>query len=128
MNFKTTSLPFLLVLSLMVTLTSCGKKFEKFDKKEKECSVCTTDVYEDFYNVDPELTQYIVEPITVDPTCECIVDGMVKYTRNGITVALVKYEIADCDKPVAYKVICVNGDCEDKDATCCTFEQVCGNE
>ncbi len=67
----------------------------------------------------------IVEELVIDESCGCIVDGMVKYVSNGETVALIKYNDFECEG-YAYKIHCIDGDCESKKAKCCKFEQECG--
>lgn len=99
----------------------CGKK-KHFEKME--CGDCENTNYEDFYTVAEGVTQYEVEPIVVDPTCNCIVSGLVKYVENGLTVAMVDYGKGECDA-WAVKKLCVDGKCEGELVSCCKFEQVC---
>ena len=50
--------------------------------------------------------------------------GLVKYTKDGVTAAMVDYGYGRCDA-VATKTICANGDCDSEEASCCLFDQVC---
>ena len=91
----------------------------------------------DEYDIDREhkedgrcgnsMQQIIVEELVVDESCGCIVDGMVKYVSDGETIALIKYNDPECEG-YAYKILCVDGDCESKKAKCCKFEQDCDSE
>ena len=74
-----------------------------------------------------EMTEIVVEPLILDESCGCYADGMVKYVKNDQTIALVKYYNEDCDG-VATKILCFDGDCESKKATCCQFVQDCGTK
>lgn len=73
------------------------------------------------------MQQIIVEELVIDESCGCIVDGMVKYVKNGETIALIKFNDTDCEG-FAYKIICDDGDCEGKESKCCKFEQDCDSE
>ncbi|MDC1221435.1 hypothetical protein N8Z47_02060 [Salibacteraceae bacterium] len=73
------------------------------------------------------MQQIIVEELVIDESCGCIVDGMVKYVKNGETIALIKYNDPECEG-YAFKILCDDGDCEGKEAKCCKFEQDCDSE
>ncbi|NQY11866.1 MAG: hypothetical protein HRT71_20415 [Flavobacteriales bacterium] len=92
--------------------------------KIKECIECLSNEYEDPYQIADGVTQYIVKPLVVDESCGCIVQGFVKYVKDGKTVALVDYGDGTCDG-WATKNICVDGNCEHKKASCCKFEVTC---
>jgi len=122
----------LLIAVVAIITVSCSKEKLKpnYVKTAKafnlnKLNVCADGNYEDYYNVASGVTQYTVKPIVIDPACNCIVSGYVKYVKNGKTVALVDYGKGTCDK-WAVKTICANGDCKDKNASSCKFEQVCG--
>lgn len=127
---KVKSLLLLAVLAIVVTSCSKDELKSNYLKPSKaynlnKLTICADGNYEDYYNVASGVLQYTLKPIVVDSACNCIVSGYVKYVKNGKTVALVDYGKGTCDK-WAVKTICVNGDCKDKNATSCKFEQVCG--
>ncbi len=119
-------------MSLSIFLfVSCEKM--DYSKKEKkfygECGMqnyndCSNTGYEDPNVVEEGLDVYVFEPLVVSSECECIVSGAVKYVKNNKTVALVYYGNGDCDNQ-AKKILCVNGDCKDKNASVCYFDMNC---
>ena len=95
--------------------------------KLSETAVSSTNDYQDFYNWQSSgVEQYILKDIIVDPTCNCIVSGYVKYLKDGKTVALINYGDGTCDS-WAIKTNCIDGSCGEKAGAYCTkFEQNCG--
>lgn len=124
------TLSILSVILLAIGLVSCdkGKQLkpckDKKDHKVTYTGICSDGEYEDYQNYDANLTQYVVETLEVDEQDGCVAKGFVKYLESGKTVALVKYGYESTNW--ATKTLCVNGDCEDKLATWCKFEQPCG--
>jgi len=116
---------------IVFAISSCNKDWGKEKDVFKMCelaevdAVCSDGEFQDYYNIHSDLTKYDVTEIVVDPDCDCIVEGLVKYVRNGKTVALINYGKGECDT-WAVKVLCVDGKCDHQDATCCKFEQACG--
>jgi len=92
-----------------------------------ESAISANASYQDFYNWQSSgVEQYILEDIVIDPTCNCIVSGYVKYLKDGKTAALIKYGDGTCDS-WAIKINCVDGSCSEKAGAYCTkFEQACG--
>jgi hypothetical protein len=126
-------LPAIFLLAI-IPFVSCNKFDCKKDKDYKICTINNSELstdnnYEDFYNWQaPGVEQYILEKIVVDPSCNCIVSGFVKYLKDGKTIAMVNYGEGDCDE-WATKVNCIDGSCSEKDGAYCTkFKQDCGSE
>ena len=116
-----------------ITFSSCTKQSKSLKKSDdivacklSESLVSSDASYQDFYNwQSPDVERYILKDILVDPTCNCIVSGYVKYVKNGKTVALVKYGDGTCDS-WAIKINCIDGSCAKKAGAYCTkFEQTC---
>ena len=114
---------------LGLILTSCSKL--KDDKTDWNfpcdlgtCVECASDSYEDPGLVGSDHTIHYLEPIIWNEEGTCIVGGFVKYLKDGKTVALVRYGLGE-DGNYGIKTLCVNGDCEDQQATTCTFENDC---
>lgn len=113
---------------------SCEKVEYEKEKKEEVfygvCGVgcgidfCTDSSYENPDQVSSDVEVYIVEPMVISNECGCVVSGLVKYLKNGQTVALVSYGKGECDN-LAEKILCVNGDCDDKNAVKCMFTLKC---
>ena len=124
----------ILLLSLSVFLFTSCEKFEKPSEEKEyylECGMqfddyCSDTNFEDPTIVEEGLSVYIFEPLVVSDDCNCIVSGAVKYVKNNKTVALVYYGDGDCDH-IAKKIICVNGDCKDKNASVCFFDPNCAS-
>ncbi len=118
-----------ILFTLIVLAVTACKKEKKYwcdEGKGDYCSACLTSDYENPNAVASNIEVYELKPLVTDPNCNCIVSGYVKYLKDGITVALVDYGEGDCDG-YAVKTLCVNGDCEDKNAECCKFQQQCNN-
>ncbi|MBD80143.1 MAG: hypothetical protein CL840_14615 [Crocinitomicaceae bacterium] len=118
-----------LLLSFAALLFSCkklgGKKGDfEFPCDASTCEVCGDDNYNNPDGVGSDVKVYYVEPITRSADGLCETGGFVKYLKNGKTVALVKYG-TDEDGSYGIKTICVNGDCEHKNASTCTFRVYC---
>ena len=122
---KTPIITFSLLFFFGMSVISC-KKICEFKKPctPETCEVCVDTDYQDHKTVAANVKQYIVKPLVIDPSCNCIVQGFVKYVKDGKTIALVDYGDGTCDK-WAVKTICYNGKCEDKLATSCKFELDC---
>lgn len=139
--------------ALMVVLfaSSCNKE-DKDCWDKKECAFCDekdfpfkgkSDAYEDDKKdtgknegkddgqeekgCEHDIKEIIVEALVMDESCGCYVDGMVKYTKDNQTIALIKYHNPECTGE-AIKVLCHDGDCESKKASCCTFIQECDSK
>lgn len=109
-------------------LFSCGKVDYKKDEKltdceKKTCTECTSTDYEDPTQLDASIKMYEIEKLQYNER-GCISEGYVKYLKDGITVALVKYWSKD---GITYgcKTLCVDGDCDKAGASCCSFELIC---
>ena len=78
---------------LAFTFTACDKD-NMCKEKEDYCYECKDTDYQDVRNYASNLTQHIVKPIVVDPSCGCITAGFVKYVDNTTnqTVAMAKYD------------------------------------
>lgn len=74
-----------------------------------------------------EIEEIVVEPLVLDESCGCYVEGIIKYVEDDETIAMVKYHDSECEGK-ATKILCYDGDCEHKKAECCTFYQECGDE
>ncbi|UTW67738.1 hypothetical protein KFE94_06400 [bacterium SCSIO 12643] len=117
-----------------LVFSACEKvEYEKENKKGNfygvcgvGCGVdfCTDSSYENPDQVASDVEVYILEPLVVSDECGCIVKGMVKYLKNGETAAMVSYGNGECDD-IAEKILCVNGDCDDKNAVKCMFTLKC---
>ncbi|MFT4602212.1 MAG: hypothetical protein ACI857_002398 [Arenicella sp.] len=117
------------ILSLL--LFSCGKtdfkkdwdKGDKSDCEQEECTACADGDYEDPDVLGEGVTKYVLEDFKYDER-GCITEGYIKYLKDGVTVALVKYWSKD---GVTYgcKTICVYGDCFDEEDYSCKFEVEC---
>lgn len=124
----------LFVVFIGLFFSACEKV--EYEKKEKKggfygvcgvgCGVdfCTDTSYENPDQVASDVEVYILEPLVVSDECGCIVKGMVKYLKNGETAAMVSYGNGECDY-IAEKILCVNGDCDDKNAVKCMFTLKC---
>ena len=125
---KKSILSILLIAIVSLTFTSCKKGWEKPKDDFKVCSIEESTIssdknYEDVNKVEAGIKQYILKDIVVDPSCNCITQGYVKYVKNGKTAALVDYSNKNCDG-WAVKTMCVNGDC-DENSSCFKFQQTC---
>jgi len=125
------SLHYIISTFIILSFLSCNKLDCKKDDDVKVCtlensSVSTDNSYQDFYNWEESgVKQYVLEDIVVDPTCNCIVSGYIKYVKDKKTVALIKYGNGNCDS-WAIKINCVDGSCsEEAGAYCTKFEQNC---
>jgi len=106
---------------------------DSFDKDKEEiscvigdCPTCDNNAYSDPNNVDEGVQVFILEPLELDADCGCVKSGYVKYLKNSVTVALVKYDDGDCQGK-AYRTNCVNGDCYHESATTCVIDISCDN-
>jgi hypothetical protein len=123
---------FVSILITALVLFSCGKsdlkkdwdKEDKADCEQKECVECANTDYEDPEVLGEGITKYILEDFKYDER-GCITEGYVKYLKNGLTIALVKYWSKD-GLTYGCKTLCPYGDCYDKESSCCKFEFQCG--
>jgi len=119
-----------LILSLLLAVVFSCKKYDCGEKAGCDLSMCeeclNTD-YQDPDNLGPGVVKYVLKPLVIDESCGCIVEGYVKYLKDGQTVALVDYGSGECDKWATINN-CVDGKCEHKEASCCKFEQVCNGQ
>lgn len=111
------------------------KKEETYDKnhkdynkdtkqKEENLPICTWN--EAAEASGPEWEKLVVKPLITSADCDCIESGYLKFLKNGKTAFLIIYSNKECSR-MGYKVTCVDGDCEDKQATKCVFEQDCSD-
>lgn len=116
----------LVAISVLVSCKKFGDKKGNFEFPcdANSCQVCGDDTYNDPSGVSTDVQVYYVEAITTTPDGLCKTGGFVKYLKNGKTVALVKYG-TDANGSYGIKTNCVNGDCEHKNASTCTFRIHC---
>ena len=116
------------LLTASLLLSSCVKSdFKKEDKitdcEKKSCTECTSTEFEDPSQIGADITMYEIEKLQYNDR-GCVSEGYVKYLKDGITVALVKYWTKE---GVTYgcKTLCIDGDCKKEGSTCCSFELEC---
>ena len=109
----------------IAVLFSCTKDNNKLDPQHgSDCTTCTA--AESDFSVLPEgVEEIVVRELKTDPSCGCIVEGEVKYVKEGRTILMLDYGCGECDAWVV-RTTCPNGKCKSKSADCCKFMLDCG--
>ena len=120
---------FSFVLMLALAVVSCDKDCNLKPTCDKvDCTLCKEDAFKD--KDAPKATfmkKYEVKPLVKDPSCNCIVSGLIKYVVNDDKVVLVDYGDGECDAWAVKKTIYKKCG-KDKQVECCKFEQDCGKK